>query len=161
MARPRIPSTPALRALRAAGIEFESFAYAYEEQGGTRQFAELFGVDEHAVVKTLVIEDDTGEPMLVLMHGDRSVSLKALARARNVKRCSMCDQATATRHTGYQFGGTSPFGVRRPMTVVVERSILDLDLVYVNGGARGLIVALPTSGLVAVLQPVIVEVGLG
>lgn len=160
MARQRIPSTPALRVLRNAGIEFEPFVYDYEEKGGTAQFAALFDKDEHAVVKTLIVEDDQGVPMVVLMHGDRSVSLKELARERGVKRCAMCDPATANRHSGYQVGGTSPLGTRRTMDVYVERTILDLDRIYLNGGARGFIIGVSPTDLGSVLDLIPVEVGL-
>ncbi len=160
MARDHPPSTPALRILRAAGIDFETFLYPYEDKGGTRQFADLFGVSEHAVVKTLLIEDEHRAPMCVLMHGDREVSLKALARARGTKLCVLCDPATANRHSGYLVGGTSPLGLRCPMDVFLERSILDLDRIYLNGGSRGFIVGMSPSDLGGLITLIPVEVGL-
>lgn len=159
MAHDRIPSTPAVRALRQAGVEFESFHYDYEENGGTRQFSDLFGVAEGTVVKTLIIEDDHGIPMCVLMPGDREVSLKALARHRGARACRLCDPATAQRHSGYRVGGTSPLGLKKSMDVLVERSILDLPRVHLNGGSRGFIIGLTPSALASVLPLIPVEVG--
>lgn len=161
MARARIPSTPAIRALRSAGVEFEPFHYRYEAKGGTRQFADLFQVDEHAVVKTLIVQEEPGSLLAVLMHGDRDVSLKEVARIRDVKRCVMCDPTVAAAHTGYLVGGTSPLGLRTPMDILVERSILGLERIYLNGGARGFIVGLAPGDLSSVLRLLPVEVGLG
>ena len=150
------PSTPATRLLRAAGIAYTEHPYRYEERGGTRVSATALGVDEHHVIKTLIMEDDTGAPLVVLMHGDREVSAKALARQTGARRVDICDPATATRHSGYLVGGTSPFGTRKAMPVYVEQSILALDRIYINGGSRGFLVGMDPADLRRVLT--IVEV---
>lgn len=134
------PETPATQFLRLAGITFSPHPYEYEERGGTRVSAEKLGVDEHIVVKTLIMENEKAEPLVVLMHGDRKVSTKALARQIPCKSVAPCSPETASRHSGYQVGGTSPFGTRKKMPVYVERSILELDLIYINGGRKGLLV---------------------
>ena len=159
MAKQRIPSTPAVRDLRHHDIAFEPFLYEYEEAGGTAQFAALFDVPEHLVVKTLVLEDDTGAPFLVLMHGDRTVSMKAMARVRGVKRCAMSDPGTAQRHTSYLVGGTSPFGTRKALPIYAQETIGDLDRCFVNGGSRGFIVGLSAADLLRVLDPVLADLG--
>ncbi len=140
MAQKGYPKTNAIRCLLEHGIEFEVFRYRYEERGGTRVSARELGVDEHAVIKTLVMETDTGRPLIVLMHGDCEVSTKQLARVLNVKSVQPCDPKVANRHSGYVVGGTSPFGTRHRLPVYCEAGILDLDHIYINGGARGLLV---------------------
>jgi Cys-tRNA(Pro) deacylase len=155
-----VSTTPALRALRAAGVAFEEHQYRYEDRGGTRVSARELGVDEHGVVKTLVLQDDAGRLLLVLMHGDREVSLKALARTLGVKRIEPAPAAAAQRATGYQFGGTSPFGTRQPLPTYVERGILALPRIYINGGARGLLVSLSPDVLTEVLDATPVEVAI-
>ncbi len=134
------PVTPAVRLLREQQIEFTPHLYDYEERGGTRRSAEALGVDEHAVVKTLVLETDARKPLIVLMHGDREVSTKGLARTLNVKSVQPCEPATAQKHTGYLVGGTSPFGTRAQLPVYVERTIFALPKIYINGGKRGFLV---------------------
>jgi len=134
------PKTNAIRCLLEQGIEFEVFSYKYEERGGTRVSSRELGVDEHVVVKTLVMETDTKEPLVVLMHGDHEVSTKQLARILGVKSVAPCDPKAANRHSGYFVGGTSPFGTKRRMPVYCEAGILELDRIYINGGARGLLV---------------------
>lgn len=156
----KTPSTPATRLLRERGVAFTEHLYRYEERGGTRVSARELGVDEHAVVKTLVMEDEAKEPLLVLMHGDREVSVKALARALGRKTIQPCKPEVANRHSGYQVGGTSPFGTRRRMPVHLERSILELPTIYVNGGSRGFLVGLGPAELVRVLEPTLVDVGI-
>jgi Cys-tRNA(Pro) deacylase len=156
----KVPSTPATRLLREAHVPYTEHPYRYEEHGGTRVSAQALGVDEHAVVKTLIAEDDAGQPLIVLMHGDREVSLKTLARVIGKKAVTMCDPKTAQRHSGYLVGGTSPFGTRKPMPVYVERSILALDRLYINGGARGFLVGMAPADLVRLLAPIPVDVGL-
>ncbi len=156
----KTPSTAATRLLRERGVPYAEHLYRYEERGGTRVSARELGVDEHAVVKTLVMEDEAGEPLIVLMHGDREVSLKGLARLLGKKAIQPCKPEVANRHSGYQVGGTSPFGTRRKMPVYLERSILDLPTVYVNGGSRGFLVGLAPAELVRVLQPTLVDVGI-
>jgi Cys-tRNA(Pro) deacylase len=150
------PVTPAIRALRAAKIPFEGHLYAYVEGGGTAQFAREHGVDEHLVIKTLIMQDDRGTPMIVLMHGDRQVSTQTLARTIGVKRIQPCEPAVADKHSGYQVGGTSPFGTRRPMPVYCESGIADLPRVYINGGKRGYIISLRTADALSLLHPTLV-----
>ena len=153
-------ATPAIHALRRQGIAFTEHPYRYEDRGGTRVSARELGVDEHVVVKTLVMEDDRKQPLIVLMHGDREVSTKALARAIGAKGVTPCRPEVAERHTGYMVGGTSPFGTRKAMPVYVERTILDLDRVYVNGGRRGFLVGLAPTAFVDVLGATPVAVGI-
>ena len=156
----KAPSTPATRLLREQGIAYTEHLYRYEDRGGTRVSAEALGVDEHAVVKTLVLEDDAHAPLIVLMHGDREVSLKTLARQIGKKSVLMCDPKTAQRHSGYMVGGTSPFGTRQRMHVYVERSVLALDRLYINGGARGFLVGITATDLISVLTPTPVDVAI-
>jgi Cys-tRNA(Pro) deacylase len=159
MAHSATPVTPAIRALRAAGVAFTEHLYRYEEHGGTRVSARELGVDEHAVVKTLVMEDDARAPLIVLMHGDLEVSAKQLARAIGRKHVVPCKPEVANRHSGYLVGGTSPFGTRKAMPIYIERTILDLPRIYINGGARGFLVGLAPADLVKVLNPTPVGVG--
>jgi len=160
MSNGKLSVTPAVRALRAAGVQFTDHLYEYEERGGTRVSARELGVDEHGVVKTLVMEDASGRPLVVLMHGDMEVSTKNLARLLGTKTVVPCSPDVAQRHSGYQVGGTSPFGTRRRMPVYMERTILDLPRVYINGGRRGYLVGLAPGEIVRVLAPQLVEVGL-
>jgi Cys-tRNA(Pro) deacylase len=146
------PVTPAVRMLRERRIDFEPHLYSYEERGGTRHSAEALGVDEHAVVKTLVMETETRKPLVVLMHGDREVSTKQLARAIGARSVQPCDPATAQKHTGYLVGGTSPFGTRTMMPVYAERTIFDLPKIYINGGKRGFLISIDPQALRAVLN---------
>jgi Cys-tRNA(Pro) deacylase len=146
--------------LRRHGVPFAEHPYRYEEHGGTRVSSRELGVPEHAVVKTLVMEDDRKQPLLVLMHGDFEVSTKALARAVGAKTIAPCRPEVAERHTGYMVGGTSPFGTRKALPVYVERTILDLDRVYVNGGRRGFLVSLAPQAFLDVLQAIPVAVGI-
>ncbi|MBS0321973.1 MAG: aminoacyl-tRNA deacylase [Proteobacteria bacterium] len=157
MAHHRLPVTPAIRALRAAGVAFTDHPYTYEERGGTAVSARELGVDEHACIKTLVMEDDRQRPLIVLMHGDREVSTKNLARAIGVKTVTPCTPQVADRHSGYQVGGTSPFGTRKAMPVYAQRSIVDLPYLYINGGHKGYLVGMPPSELVRVLAPTLVD----
>jgi Cys-tRNA(Pro) deacylase len=156
----KAPSTPATRLLRERGVPYTEHLYRYEDKGGTRVSARELGVDEHAVVKTLVMEDDQGAPLVVLMHGDREVSVKALARLLGRKSVQPCKPEVANRHSGYQVGGTSPFGTRRPMPVYLERSVLDLPRIYLNGGSRGFLVGLAPADAVQVLAPTLVDVAI-
>lgn len=160
MSKDKIPVTAAIRVLRAAGVEHVPHRYDYEPRGGTRHSAACLGVDEHQVIKTLVMQDDAGRPLVVLMHGDREVSTKALARQLGVKSIEPCEPAVADRHSGYQVGGTSPFGLRRAMPIYMEASIAALPVLYVNGGKRGLLVSMAPSELVAVLRPTLVDVAI-
>ena len=154
------PITPAVRFLREKGVAFEPHLYDYVERGGTRRSAEELGVDEHAVVKTLVMETDAKKPLLVLMHGDREVSTKQLARALGVKSVHPCDFAQAQKHTGYLVGGTSPFGTRTRLPVYAERTIFDLPKIYINGGKRGFLVSIDPKVLRDVLKVEEVEVAI-
>lgn len=153
-------TTSAMRALRAAGVCFGQHTYRYQDRGGTRVSARELGVDEHIVVKTLVLATDPGPLVLVLMHGDRDVSLKALARLLDVKRVWPADEMTAMRGTGYRFGGTSPFGTRQPLPTYVQRSVLALPRIFINGGARGVLVSLSPAVLVDLLDAHPVEVAI-
>jgi len=155
-----VSGTPAVHFLRKHGVAFTEHPYRYEEHGGTRVSSRELGVDEHAVVKTLVMEDESKRPLIVLMHGDREVSTKQLARQIDRKTVEPCTPAVAQRHTGYAVGGTSPFGTRKPLPVFVERSVLDLERVYVNGGRRGLLVGVAPVELTRVLGATPVNVAL-
>jgi len=152
--------TPATAFLRSRGIAFTEHSYEYVEHGGTAVSADSLGVPEHEVVKTLVMQDEQAKPLIVLMHGDRKVSTKNLARQAGRKSIEPCRPELAQRHTGYQVGGTSPFGLRKPLPIFMERSIGALPSIYINGGRRGFLVRLKTEDLVAVLKPQIVEVSL-
>ena len=154
------PVTPAVRVLREKKVAFEPRLYDYVEHGGTRHSAEALGVDEHSVVKTLVMETDAHKPLIVLMHGDREVSTKQLARVVGVKSVHPCDFAQAQKHTGYLVGGTSPFGTRAHLPVYVERTIFELPVIYVNGGKRGFLVSIEPRVLRDVLKVEEVEVAI-
>ena len=154
------PVTPAVRLLREKRVAFEPRLYDYVEHGGTRHSAEALGVDEHAVVKTLVMETDAHKPLIVLMHGDREVSTKQLARVVGVKSVHPCDFAQAQRHTGYLVGGTSPFGTRARLPVYAERTIFELPVIYINGGKRGFLVGIEPQVLRDVLKIEEVEVAI-
>ena len=151
------PVTQAVRALRAAGIPFVGHPYDYLDGGGTAHSSRELGVEEHRVVKTLIMEDETGKPLIMLQHGDREVATGLLARALGVKRVQPCDPKTADRHSGYQVGGTSPFGTRHPMPVYAEASIADLPRIYINGGKRGFLVELDPKPALALLQAQLVH----
>ena len=150
--------TPATEFLAKHGIAYTEHQYEYVEHGGTAVSSSSLNVPEHEVVKTLVMEDEDRRPLIVLMHGDRMVSTKELARQANRKRIEPCKPEVAQRHTGYQVGGTSPFGMRRSLPVFVERSILELPMIYINGGRRGLLVRLSPNDLVRTLSPTPVDV---
>ncbi len=154
------PSTPAVRLLREKQVAYTEHPYRYEEKGGTAVSSRELGVDDHAVVKTLIFEDDTAAPLVVLMHGDREVSTKALARQLGRKSIQICRPEVANRHSGYQVGGTSPFGTRKAMPVFVERTILALPRIYVNGGSRGFLVGIAPGELVRVLGATPVDVAI-
>ena len=155
------PVTMAIRALRAAGVAFVPHLYPYEPRGGTRASSEALGVPEHCVVKTLIFETERRDPLCVLMHGDREVSVKQLAREIGTKSVAPCAPEVADRHSGYQVGGTSPFGLRRAMPIYMQSTILDLPRIYINGGARGFLVELDPREVPRVLAPVLVEVAVG
>jgi Cys-tRNA(Pro) deacylase len=149
-----VSETPATSWLRRRGVPFAEHVYDYVEHGGTAVSSRALGVAEHQVVKTLVMQDEAGKPLLVLMHGDRKVSTKNLARQIDRKRVEPCTPEAAQRHTGYQVGGTSPFGLRKPMPIFVERSVLDLDRIFINGGRRGYLVEISAAALLGKLGAV-------
>ncbi|RFU46405.1 Cys-tRNA(Pro) deacylase [Paraburkholderia sp. DHOC27] len=147
-----VSETPATQFLRRHGVAFGEHPYDYVEHGGTAESARQLGVDEHQVVKTLVMEDEHAKPLIVLMHGDRTVSTKNLARQIGAKRVEPCKPEVANRHSGYLIGGTSPFGTRKAMPVYVESSILELDKIWLNGGRRGFLVSIAPAVLGTLLQ---------
>jgi Cys-tRNA(Pro) deacylase len=147
----------AVRALLAAGVAFSDHFYEYRDRGGTAWAAQALGLDEHAVIKTLVMEDDRRAPLVVLMHGDREVSTRALARAIGAGSVRPCAPDVAERHSGYKVGGTSPFGLRKPLRIYMESSLADLERVYLNGGKRGYLTGLATADVTRLLQPRLVD----
>jgi len=152
MSKEHLPATPAIRALKENRVDFVPRPYKYEERGGTEVAARELGVDEHLTVKTLVMEDEKKTPFIVLMHGDREVSTKDLARTLGVKTVQPCDAAAANRHTGYMVGGTSPFGTKKALPVYVEETILGLPMIYINAGRKGLLVEMKPADLAKVLK---------
>src|SRR5258706_15024376 len=152
--------TPATAFLAKQGVKFTEHHFEYVEHGGTSHTSNALGVPEHQVVKTLIMETEKGDPLVVLMHGDRKVSTKELARVARVKRIFPCKPEAAQRNSGYLIGGTSPFGTRKPMPVYLERSVLELPRIYVNGGRRGYLLGMASSELERVLSPVLVDVAL-
>lgn len=160
MSKEKLPVTPAIRLLRENNSTFTSHLYPYEEHGGTAHGARCLGVDEHCVIKTLIMEDEHQQPLIVLMHGDRKVSTKELARLRGVKTITPCAPHVANKHTGYLVGGTSPFGTRKTMPVYLEASILELPRIYINGGKRGFLVGLAPTEARRLLQPTLVQIAI-
>lgn len=160
MNKEKFPITLATRLLREHNIAFTSHLYPYEEHGGTAHSAACLGVAEHCVIKTLIMEDERRQPLIVLMHGDRKVSTKELARQLAVKTITPCDPAVANKHSGYLVGGTSPFGVRKTMLTFMESSILELPQIYINGGKRGYLIGLNPVDAQRVLQPTLVQVAI-
>jgi Cys-tRNA(Pro) deacylase len=160
MAKEKTPVTAAVRVLRAEKVEFSDYLYAYEEKGGTSVSSRELGVDEHAVIKTLIMEDEKRAPLIVLMHGDMQVSTKELARVIGAKTVSPCTPDVANKQSGYLVGGTSPFGTRNRMPVYMEESIASLPRIYINGGKRGYLVGMAPAELVRVLKPILVTVGI-
>ncbi len=158
MSQDKTPVTAAIRMLRQHKAVFSDHLYAYEEKGGTAVSARELGVDEHAVIKTLVMEDETKRPLIVLMHGDREVSTKNLARHIGVKTISPCVPDIANKHSGYMVGGTSPFGTRKAMPVYMQASIAALEKIYINGGKRGYLVGVAPQTVIDILKPELVEV---
>lgn len=160
MAKEKYPTTAAIRQLKQHKINYTPYLYPYEEKGGTRASSTQLGVDEHCVIKTLVMEDENKHPLIILMHGNCEVSTKELARALNVKRITPCTPQIAQKHTGYQVGGTSPFGLLKPLPVYVEQTILECEEIYINGGKRGFLVNLQADILTQVLQATAVNVAI-
>ena len=160
MAKEKFPITSAVRVLKSEKVEFTSHLYDYEEHGGTAVSARELGVDEYAVVKTLVMEDENKRPLIVLMHGNLQVSVKQLARIIGAKNILPCSSETAFKHTGYLVGGTSPFGTRAALPVYMEETILNLPRIYINGGKRGYLVGIDPNDVMCILKPVLVKVGI-
>lgn len=154
------PVTPAIHMLRDHAVAFVSHVFRYQEKGGTAHSSQELGVPEHSVIKTLVMENEAKEPLVVLMHGDRQVSTKELARQIGCKSIQPCKPEIADRHSGYQVGGTSPFGTRKKMPVYAERSIFELDKIWINGGGRGFLVEISPADLRRVLAPTLVDVAI-
>ncbi|OQS11220.1 aminoacyl-tRNA deacylase [Chromobacterium violaceum] len=153
----KAPVTQAIRVLREHKVDYTEHLYKYEEKGGTTVSARELGVDEHAVVKTLIMEDENKRPLIVLMHGDREVGTGMLAKQIGAKKVHPCDPKTADKHSGYQVGGTSPFGTRHAMPVYMEASIAELPVIYINGGKRGFLVGVSPRDVIRVLSPTLVS----
>ena len=160
MAKEKFPVSPATRLLKQAKVDFTPHLYNYEERGGTTVSARELGVDEHQVIKTLVMENEQRKPLIVLMHGNQEVSTKELARSIGVKTVTPCNPETALKHTGYQVGGTSPFATRKEIPVYIEATISALPRIYINGGKRGFLVSMTPQAAIDLLQPIMVEVGI-
>lgn len=156
----KMPVTAAIRVLRQHKVVFTEHLYDYEEKGGTAVSSRELGVNEHDVIKTLIMEDEHKQPLIVLMHGDCEVSTKNLARLLNLKTVSPCAPEVANRHSGYLVGGTSPFGTKKTMPVYMERSIANLDHIYINGGKRGFLVGMAPGYAIAILKPILVDIAI-
>lgn len=150
--------TTAIRELMDHKVQFTSHFYKYEEKGGTAKSSIELGVEEHIVVKTLIMETETKSPLIVLMHGDCQVSTKNLARIMNVKTVSPCEPAIANKHSGFVVGGTSPFGTKKKMPVYIQKTILDLEKIYINGGKQGYLVSMNPQEIKRVLKPIEVDI---
>ncbi len=160
MSREKVPGTNAIRFLKQHKVRFVPHSYAYEEKGGTKTSARELAVDEYAIIKTLVMEDDQQRPLIVLMHGSCEVSVKHLARQLKVKQITPCARDRADRVTGYQTGGISPFGTRQSLPIYMEATIANLEKIWINGGKRGLLVEISPADLVRTLQPTTVSVAI-
>ena len=153
-----IPVTTAVRMLRDHKVNFEPFFYEYEEKGGTTVSARELGVPEHSIIKTLIMEDENKKPLIVLMHGDKQLSAKQLARELKVKTIKPSEPEVANRHSGYVVGGTSPFATKKTMPVIMQKTILDLPHIWINGGKRGFLIKLEPTAVVKLLQPQLLDV---
>lgn len=160
MAKDKFPVTPAIRFLKQKKVDYKPFQYDYEEKGGTAQTATELSVEEHAVIKTLVIDGGAKDPFIILMHGDKEVSMKNLARELGIKTAQPASIDMASKATGYQFGGTSPFGTKKPLKIVAEKTIFDLPKIYINGGKQGFILEITPQALKNVFDIKEVEVGI-
>jgi len=160
MTKEKFPATQAIRTLKESGVNFSLHFYKYEEKGGTTVAAKELNVDEHLVVKTLVMEVDNGDPLLILMHGNKKVSTKAMARALGVKTVKPCEPQTAHKHTGYFVGGISPFGTKKPLKVYVEASVMELPKIYINAGKKGLLAEIYPGDLKKILTLIPVSVAI-
>lgn len=153
-----IPITTAIRMLRDHKINFEPFFYEYEEKGGTTVSSRKLNVSEHSIIKTLIMEDENKKPMIVLMHGDKQVSAKKLARELNVKTIKPSDPEVANRHSGYVVGGTSPFATKKNMPAIMQKTILELPYIWINGGKRGFLIKITPSAVVELLKPQLLDI---
>lgn len=160
MGKEKIPVTPAILFMKKNNMEFSLRPYRYEEHGGTAVAARELGVDENRVIKTLVMEDDGGKPLIILMHGDKKVSTKTLARIIGVKSVNPCEPGVAERHTGYKVGGTSPFGTKHSLRIYMEEEIALLPTILINAGGRGILAEMAPAELIRTLNPVFVKVAL-
>lgn len=160
MSQDKAPVTAAVRVLRQHRVAYTEHLYDYVEHGGTAESSRQLGVTEHEVVKTLVMQDENRQPLIVLMHGDRQVSTRNLARQTGRKHIEPCAPEVANRHSGYMVGGTSPLGTKKPIPVFVERSVLELERIYLNGGKRGFLIGLDPKALLPILNPVAVDVAI-
>jgi Cys-tRNA(Pro) deacylase len=160
MSKEKLLVTPAIRVLREHQVAYTPHLYKYEERGGTAVSARELGVDEHRTVKTIIMEDERRRPLIVLMHGDREISTKELARFLKVKTITPCRPEVANKHTGYLVGGTSPFGTKKTMPVYMEETILSLPRIYINGGKKGFLLEMQPEDLLRVLRPTLVKVGI-
>ncbi len=160
MGKDKYPTTAAIRYLKQHKVSYTPHLYTYEDKGGTRVSSQQLGADEFTVIKTLVMEDELKRPLIILMHGNHAVSTKQLARIIEVKQISPCTPQVATKHTGYQVGGTSPFGTNKTIPIYVEKSIIELDTIYINGGKRGFLVALSPQILIETLRATPVNVAI-
>jgi len=160
MPKDRFPVTPAIRVLKISRINYSLHSYKYEEKGGTKLAADELNVDEHQVIKTLVMENERGEPVVVLMHGDKQVSVKALARALKVKTIRPCEPEVAHRHTGYFVGGISPLGPKKQLKTYYETSIVDLSYIYINAGRKGLLARISPEELIKMIGAIPVNVAI-
>jgi len=160
MTKEKLPVTQAIRVLKKSGIDYTLYPYRYEEKGGTEVAARELNVEEHQVIKTLVMENERSDPVLVLMHGDRQVSTKALARTLKVKTITPSEAAVAHKHTGYFVGSISPFGTKKQLRVYMESTIMDIPFIYINAGRKGLLARISPEDLVKVLQPILVNVAI-
>ncbi len=158
MTKEHFPTTPAIRVLKDEGADFTLCPYKYEERGGTEVAARELGVNENMAIKTLVMEDDQKRPFIILMHGDREVSTKELARILGVKSVHPCDLGTAQKHTGYIVGGTSPFGMRKKLPIYIEETLLGFQKILINAGRKGLLAEMATDDLLRILSPQPVKV---
>jgi len=154
----KIPNTPAIIFLKGHNVEFKPLFYKYIDHGGTKESSKQLGIDEHRIIKTLIFEDDKGSPLIVLMNGDFEVSTKNLARIIGAKSVKLCDPNKAQRFSGYQVGGTSPFGTRKTMKIYAQKDIFNFDRIVINGGKRGFLVEIKTEDLQRLLKPKIVDV---
>jgi len=160
MAKEKYPVTPAVRELRKHKVDFTPHLYDYVEKGGAAHSAEVLNAEPASVIKTIILENEKSEPCVVLMHGDKDISTKNLAREIGVKTLKPCEPETANKHTGYLVGGTSPFGTRKAMKIYMESTISDHEVIYINGGKRGFLVSINSAELVRVLKPVMVNVAI-